>query len=181
MPLAKKFNRAVLLGLLAITALTGCARKIGSPDSEPELKGTVIEETLARSGAHIKRVHLDGKNLQPGKSYKFNDVSLTIDGDIPEGVSIRGDGGQLMVTGNVGDDADLEVEVPYYSHQEKYTYPGFIMVGKVMVPTTMTGYKTIVDSLQPPYNKDPTIVVKGKTGKDVSFSGTSGTFRDVKP
>ena len=79
MSLAKRFRRAVFMGLLALTALTGCAKKIGAPDSDPDLKGTTTEETLTRSHTHITRVHLDGKNLQPDTKYKFNDVSLVID------------------------------------------------------------------------------------------------------
>ena len=181
MSLSKRLKTTFLVGLVSLSALfTGCAKKIGATDSDSSLKGTTTEETLTHSGTPVKRLHLDGKNLQPNTSYTFNNVSLTIDGDVPAGASITGDG-QIIVTGNVGDNAELDAEVPYYSHQESYTYLMPVMCGKstILIPTK--GYKTIVDGPQPPYDEDPVIVIEGRIGKDVSLSSTKGTFTDIKP
>ena len=181
MSLSKEFKRAVVIGLLASTTLAGCGQQIGGSDAAPDLQGTVASETLARSGTPVTRVYLDGARLQAGKSYKFNDVSLTIRGNVPAKTSITGKGGQIIVTGDIGDKASIEVTVPEYQRHVPDTCTSFMYINNMMIPYAYDCSYNVDTGPKPPYDRDPVIVTQGKVGNGVSFSSSYRTQRDGRP
>ncbi len=146
---------------------------VGSEQSDAKLKGTTAQDKLD-DGTPTTRVTIEAAELKSGKKYKFENVSLTINGDIPDRTSIKGFNGQLTITGDVGEKAKLTAIEPEYTqhHSEKRT--GIIMAGKAPVPYTYTAHWDTDTGAKPPFDKVAGIVVKGKLGKKVKLSASLG-------
>lgn len=176
-------TRKIALGIFSLAAVFGMAAcgsaEIGTAKSAPDLQGVTVSETLPATGVTVQRVHIDGSALQEGKSYKFNNVSLTVEGNVPTGAKIYGTNGQILVTGNVGSKAKIEITVPEYFHIVPSTCTGLmpISTGKttVLIPYTYDCSYRVDDGPMAPYDKEPVIVVQGQLGQKVALNSSVGT------
>lgn len=184
MKLSKCFNKVVMAGLLVLaTTVMGCSdtQTIGASDSKPDLSGVAVVEVLPESKASVKRIYLDGKNLKEGARYTFNEMSLTIKGNVPPKVEITGKNGQLVVTGNVGDGVKLNVQVPEYTELFSSSCTGMMYYGNnIWMPYTYFCESVVETGPKPPFDQDPTIIVEGNVGKNVSLESSTGTRQKLR-
>ncbi len=183
MYLRAHFKKAVVTGLMTLT-LAGCGSslQIGGPQSEGALKGQQTTETLKQSGAEVTRVTVDGSALKAGASYAFNNVSVTIKGDVPANVTIEGTNGQLLVTGNAGNNDNFSVTEPEYQQTIDDTCSGMMYYGSnVWMPYTYDCSYNVDTGPKAPFDKDPGIVVQGKLGQHVKLSASKGVQFSPKP
>ena len=120
---------------------------------------------------------ISGTALQEKGSYTA-EGRLEIDGDVPAHVTISVRNGELLVEGDVGEGARLDVTQPVATHNERYPdfcYGYDFMAGKFKYSYKFTGCDhTVVDGLL--YDDaDPAVEVTGKTAQDVSIS-TNGSI-----
>ncbi len=154
---------------------------IGPGATSQALHGHEVAGTLARSGDSTERFTIDGSALKAGTRYAFNNVSVTVDGNVPDNTTITGNDGQLIVTGNVGNGSTFTANVPEYQQYVPDTCTGFMYVNKMMIPYTYDCSYYVDTGAKPPFNKDPAIVIEGKTGKNVTTNGSKGTFVANRP
>ncbi len=183
MYLRAHFKKAVVTGLMALT-LAGCSSplQIGGTEAQGPLQGQQTTATLQHSGAEVTRVTIPGSALKSGMSYTFNNVSVTVKGDLPPKVTIDGNNGQLLVTGNAGRNDNFSVTVPENTQTVHATCSGLMYYGSnIWMPYTYDCPSTVDTGPQAPFNKDPVIVVQGHTGAQVKFSGSAGVQFSHKP
>ena len=185
MLLSGSFARAALVGGAAAVLGGGAAAAIvtnmGAPPTP--LQGHTALATLPESGATVQRMTVDGSKLKSNMGYSFNNVSVVINGNVPAGDHINGTNGQLLVTGNVGDNVNIDVNVPEFTRVDPQTCYMWMSTG-----TNGSGYMMPYDCStttdlgpQPPFNKDPAIVIEGKMGRSVSLSGSTGINISTRP
>jgi hypothetical protein len=180
------------LKAVAATAFGATAIALsGSGCSLPQegLQGPITHDVLSDSHTPIDRMTVKGDTLKPKINYTFNNVSVTIEGNIPANVTVHGKNGQLIVTGDVGDKDKIHVDVPENTQfvpqtctGMQQTLIGFTDAGNgvqipnyIYVPYDYDCSHTDDISPKAPYDKDPVIIIKGKTGNKVSLSGSAGT------
>ncbi len=157
---------------------------LGPGATSQALHGHEAAGTLARSGDSTERFTIDGSALKAGTRYAFNNVSVTIDGNVPDNTTITGNNGQLIVTGNAGNGSTFTANVPEYQRFVPDTCTGIRQqyVGEtanntpeyISVPYTYDCSYYVDTGAKPPFNKDPAIVIEGKAGKNVTTNGSLG-------
>lgn len=109
-------TRLPALTLCALSAaFAGCAPKIDIGSATSPAEFTQDREQLPREpgGTPVEFVVIRAGNMKEGASYAFNNVNVAIIGDIPKGVTIDGNNGQLKIGGNIGEDVRIRVNVPH--------------------------------------------------------------------
>jgi len=168
--------RALHLAFAATAAaalLTGCDMRnydIGPTAERDELKGSVRHEQVFTGGPEQAHTTLSARFLQAGKSYRVQGA-LTIEGDIPEKVSITVNHGELTVKGDVGKDVYLGAHVPLVTHTKSWRGPGYCyrFSGGYGYSAFCSHSKTVVDGLK--YDDpDPAIRVTGRADESARFS-----------
>ncbi|MFN7112918.1 MAG: hypothetical protein ACK4PK_00995 [Alphaproteobacteria bacterium] len=183
------FKKLALGGALSAAAvlLTGCDTRnydIGPTAERDELKGSVRQEQVFTGGPVQTHTTLRADFLEAGRSYRVTGA-LTIEGDIPEKISLTVHQGELTVNGKVGKDASLRVNVPLVTRTETSRGPGYCyrISGGYGYSNFCRKTKTIVDGLK--YDDpDPAIRITGSIGDNVRLS-TDGAIevrgRHVQP
>ena len=175
MSLSRKF-KAIVGSVAAAGAIGGGTYAIVANTAPPPtpLQGHTALATLPQSGATVKQMTVEGSKLKSNTGYSFNNVSVKIEGNVPVGDHITGSNGQLLVTGNVGNNVNITVNVPEFQQYVPDVCTGMMMAGKVMIPYTYNCSYYQDTGPKPPFTKDPTIVVEGKTGQNVTLAGSTG-------
>lgn len=178
MGLRKSFARvakkaATGLCVLSLCFLAACGYPSHQMGAEVGLEGNVKVEQMFEGAKAQNHLTIDGTALQSENHYLYTG-SVTINGDIPAHTEVTIRDGRLHVTGNVGDDSEIDVKLPEQTHQETYRYSTIIMVGKVPVTQWHTGHRTVVDGLAYPGDTSPAVQVDGAIGNGVTVTTNGG-------
>lgn len=167
------FFRKTGLVLAFTAALAGCGPSAIGPKAEtPDLRGETTLAEVFNGGPRQYMTRISGAALHEKESYAASG-RLEIDGDVPAHVSITVRDGKLVVNGNVGDGARIDVSQPIATHNERYPdfcYGYDFMAGKFKYSYKFTGCDhTVVDGLR--YDDpDPAVSITGSAGQDVRIT-----------
>lgn len=169
--MSSRFSRLLLLTPFFLAA-AGCSKEIGSKD----LKGEVTMEQVFTGGPVQTHTRLPASLLHEGNVYTAQG-KLTVMGDIPPKVRLIVRSGELVVRGDIGAEAVIEVEQPVASHTITRKYSGYcygydFMKGKYTYSYKFgdrcTETKTVIDGLK--YDDpDPAVEVTGRIGNSVQI------------
>ncbi|TAL39741.1 MAG: hypothetical protein EPN97_01925 [Alphaproteobacteria bacterium] len=163
----------IALCCLSMVFLAACGYPGHQLGQDPGLQGTTVVEAMFDGAAAQKHLTIDGASLQSKNAYSYSGP-VTIRGDVPANTEISIENGRLEVTGNVGAETKIDVQMPVRTHQESYTYTTFMMVGKVMMPMVHTGHRTVIDGLAFPGDTHPAVKVDGTIGNKVTIRANGG-------
>jgi hypothetical protein len=182
MGLKRTFNRAgrtlaAALACLSLGMLAGCGpapEQLGTGAAKAGLQGTTVSEQVFQGGPQMPHATVDAAALQTGHKYVF-DGALSIRGNLPAGTIVEVTHGRLDISGNVGNESRLDVEMPVVSHDEDSIIPVMTSCGKgcmttIMMPVT----NTVIDGLKYPGDHTPAVTVHGTIGDNVTITTNGG-------
>ncbi len=162
--------RKMGLVLAFAAALAGCGQAIGPGADTPDLQGQTTLTQVFNGGPQQPSTTIRAEALKANENYHAKG-QLTIEGSVPAGAHINVESGKLVVTGDIGNGARIDVSQPTTTHSE--TYAGYCYAysfrGKFEYGFSAFCSRTIVDGLT--YNDAaPAVTVKGTLGTDVRIS-----------
>jgi hypothetical protein len=154
------FRKTALVAAFA-AALAGCTHQVGPDAKDAGLKGETTVEQVFDGGPRQYSTRISARALKANEAYRASG-RLTIDGDVPDNVSIQVDNGKLVVNGHLGKGDKISVDQPVATHNENYPdfcYGYDFMKGKFAYSYKFTGCDhTVVDGLK--YNDgEPAVTV----------------------
>lgn len=172
MMLSMKAARAASV-CLSFLAVVGCSKTIGPNADDANLRGDVSMTTLFDGGPKVYKSVVDGRSLEPNKSYYMSEGVLIIRGDVPSKTQVKVGTGRIEVTGNVNSKAKVNAYMPERTHSENYVTIEYNAALKMTLPVTRT--RTVRDGLM--YD-DPTpgVNVRGYVDSEALLSSNAGVF-----
>ncbi|MBI1214750.1 MAG: hypothetical protein GC185_02900 [Alphaproteobacteria bacterium] len=168
------FRKSALVLAFAAAAggMAGCSNQIGPQAKTADLHGTTATEQVFNGGPQQYTTRISASALKADQSYRATG-RLTIDGSVPDNVSIHVTDGKLTVNGDLGKGDRIDVSQPIATHNENYPdfcYGYDFMAGKFNYSYKFTGCDhTVVDGLK--YNdSEAAVTVTGHVGADVKIS-----------
>lgn len=162
--------RKMGLVLAFAAALAGCGQAIGPGADTPDLQGQTTLTQVFNGGPQQPSTTIRAEALKANENYHAKG-QLTIEGSVPAGAHINVESGKLVVTGDIGNGARIDVSQPTTTHSETYTgyCYAYSFRGKFEYGFSAFCSRTIVDGLT--YNDTaPAVTVKGTLGTDVRIS-----------
>lgn len=174
---------AITATSLSLAFLAACgqpANKLGNDARDPVLRGDVTAEQVFTGGpANTPHTTIDGAALRAGQRYVV-EGALTINGNVPERATIEVNNGRLAVTGDVGNQSRIDVQLPIITHDETsmMLMPMTTSCGQNCTMTTMMMMpvtSTIIDGLRYPDDARPAVTIGGVIGTDTTISSNGRT------
>lgn len=169
-----RYNR-FLISIFSLAVLTGCkSGRIGETADQDVLKGRTLKEQVFPDGPIENHTFLPASALV-ANSYYSATGKLTIDGNIPEGVTLQVNG-KLVVNGNIGYRSKIYVEVPLVTHTKTTYAPGYCYEwGKFGFHFHCASTKRIIDGLK--YNDpEPAVIITGKIASKATVGSHGGVM-----
>lgn len=186
MALSVAFSRAakrlgVAFTCLSLAFLTACGpspQTLGSGATDPSLHGTTAITQVYSDAAPQAVLTVEGSALKPDSRYVYNGP-LVIHGSVPARTEVDVTNGKLQVTGAVGDDARLDVQLPVVTHDETniVLMPMTMSCGNnctttYLMPMPVTS--TVEDGLAHPGDTGAAVKVDGRIGNKVRVTTNGG-------
>ena len=186
MALSVAFSRAakrlgVAFTCLSLAFLAACGpspQMLGSAAKDPNLHGTTAITQVYSDAAPQTVLTVEGTALKPDSRYVYNGP-LVIHGSVPARTEVDVTNGKLQVTGNVGDQAQLDVKLPVLTHDETsiILMPMSMSCGNnctttYLMPMPVTN--TIEDGLAHAGDTGAAVRVGGRIGNKVQVSTNGG-------
>lgn len=174
-------KKLTALFLASAAFLTGCqhSQTIEPPDNKGKgIDGVSCVYKPVFNGAATQGVAciIDGAKLTAGKAYDFGGALLVVRGDVPEKVRINAGRAKVFIEGNVGAGVQIEASRPENYATEIILMPMPMSCGQnCMTIMLMPVPNTYSTGFTYPADADPTMVVSGHIGAEVSFRG-NGTY-----
>ncbi len=180
---ALRKTAAITATSLSLAFLAACgqpANKLGNDARDPALRGDVAAEQVFTGGpVNTPHTTIDGAALRAGQRYVI-DGALTINGNVPERTTIEVNNGRLAITGDVGAQSRIDVQLPIVTHDETtmMLIPMTMSCGQNCTTTTMIMSpvtSTIIDGLKYPADTRPAVTIGGVVGADTTISSNGRT------
>ena len=174
-------KKLTALFLVSAAFLTGCQSSLTIEPPTKEGKGIDgVSCTYAPvfNGAAAQGIAcvVEGAKLIAGRSYDFGGALLVVRGDVPKEVHIDAGRAKVFVDGNLSEGVRIDASRPENYRTDMILMPMPMSCGQncttiMLMPmpvTSSTGFTY-------PNDTDPTMVVTGHIGQEVSFRG-NGTY-----
>lgn len=154
---------------------------VGPASQDPALQGISTRQAIFPGGPLQYLTVLDGSALKPGGVYHFTG-KLTINGDLPENVTLNVDG-KLVVNGNVASGDQLSVKQPENTRTEKYDCWNWAYGPSLSQPNNNSYHygsrdnaceRQIPDGLKYKNDPDPAIHVTGTAANNAGLHTNGG-------
>lgn len=154
---------------------------LGPASQDPALQGLTTRQSIFPGGPLQNLTVLEASALKPGGIYSFTG-KLTINGDLPENVTLNVDG-KLVVNGNVASGDKLSVKQPENTRTEKYDCWNWAYGPSLSQPNNNAYHygsrddacvRTIPDGLKYKNDPDPAIHIAGTAANNAGLYTNGG-------